>query len=855
MTGAPRTHDAGPHGTEERALELFAELAAEFEEGRGDAEAFFTVHPEHAERLRELHRGWLALDGLLRGAQAPASIVAELRDELSHSDAPPALERLAQRDFDARYAVGEELGRGGMGVVHRVVDRVLGRELAMKLVRTSSERASARLLRRFLGEAATIGRLEHPGIVPIHELGLDGEGRVYFTMPLVRGLTLAEILAAAREQRGRWSRARVLEVLLKVCDAVAFAHSRGVLHRDLKPANVMVGRFGEVYVMDWGLARAATGDESHADDPPADLELASREALTLDGEILGTPAYMAPEQAQSNSRELDARCDVYALGAVLYEVLAGERPYGDLASADALAQLRRRAPDPVATLARGAEEELCAITERAMAREREQRYSSVTELAADLRAFLDGRVVRAHRTGSWVEARKWIARNRRLAAALLAAFLFLGAGLATSLVLLRRAERERTNVFRLAQARTLDDLVARAETLYPAHPARIPEMQAWMHDARALVRNLDHDADADDGDDGGGLRGQLARLETRRARWDEDDRWWHGELSKLVTSIEEFAHAEHGLLGSGIGPRGWGVARRLEFAQRERAANSEERSAEAWARAREQVRADPRFAGFELAPQPGLVPLGADPVSGLNEFAHRLSGDVPGRGPDGRLRVTAAGAIVLVLTPASSGGAHASQPFLLSKFEVTQAQWMRAVGHNPSFHRDVAGSDLLPVEQVSWITADRELRRLGLRLPTLKEWAHAHKAGTTSQYFWGDDRSQFVLYANVRDWTMRNRNEPYEPENDGFASIAPIGSFRPNPWGFHDTVGNAFEWCEDLLPIEEGPKTEERDARRFLGGSFQRPLHESDPSKRGAESASYAYRSIGLRPAADLVRE
>jgi len=693
-------------------------------------------------------------------------------------------------------------------------------------------------------------------------------------MPLVRGRTLQEILSLAREGRDGWNLTRVLEVLLKVCDSVAYAHSRGVLHRDLKPANVMVGRFGEVHVMDWGLAFSLgrSVDESGG----------AREErggpLTLEGEVLGTPAYMAPEQAAGRAGELDERCDVYALGAILYETLAGVRPYGECSSAEALARLKHEPPPAIESLARGASEELCAVARRAMARKREERYPSVAALAGDLRAFLEGRVVRAHRTGSWIEARKWVQRNRGLATALALALLTLVVGLIACLFLLQRAERERNNVFRLAQTRTLAELVDRAARLWPAHPARIPEMRAWQDEARALVATLEPDAARGDP----GFRAQLAGLSAREESWSQEDRWWHDELAKLVTGIEELADPEHGLIGVGRGPHGFGIGHRIALAERLRAESERPEVLTLWREAEVALRADPRYAGLELRPVVGLVPLGRDPSSGLWEFAHLLTGEAPVRDGAGRLQLGAESSVVLVLVPGGEAwlGSQAEDPagrnynpvvggnekpaarvafgaFFLSKFEMTQEQWARATGTNPSFHQG-AGFEAarLPVEQVSWTTAHEELRKLGLRLPSEDEWEYACRAGAGTPLFFGDDVAVAPRYANVRDMDLQDRArrpEPFEPFRDGYELVAPVGSLLPNAWGFHDVHGNVWEWCEDLLkPATGGPKLEESDSRVFRGGSFQRVLEEAHCTRRGAEGPSYLYRSIGLRPAAGL---
>ncbi len=211
-----------------------------------------------------------------------------------------------------RYPHGEELGRGGMGVVYLARDRVLEREVAKKTLRADDAVRRA----RFLREARILARLEHPAIVAVYDFGSDAAGAPFLTMRRVRGETFRTLLDAGCEGH------EALEILTRVCEAVAFAHSRGIIHRDLKPANVMVGRFGQVQVMDWGLAkRVGDSDETSGSGGAADP------GLTADGTLLGTPAYMAPEQLDGLHASLGPACDVYALGAVLYRVLFGRPPY------------------------------------------------------------------------------------------------------------------------------------------------------------------------------------------------------------------------------------------------------------------------------------------------------------------------------------------------------------------------------------------------------------------------------------------------------------------------------------------------------------------------------------------------
>lgn len=353
----------------------------------------------------------------------------------------------AKSPLDAgRYRVDGEVGRGGMGVVYRAYEDRLRRVLALKAVRRDGPRtASSRLVE----EARITARLDHPGIVPVYELGFDDTDGAWFTMPLVRGRTFADVIASLhadgppRYASESWRNA--LDALLRVCEAVSFAHSRSIYHRDLKPQNVMVGRFGEVYVMDWGLAHV--GRDAHeralADGLPVLEDDGEPVGLTREGDVLGTPSYMPPEQVYGT---VDAGVDVYAIGAMLYNLVAGHVPYGgddtSPSSTEVLNAVLAGPPPPLARSAPNAPDELIAICERAMARDRDARYGSVEELRQDLRAHLDGRVVAAHERGPWAELRKWVGRNRALSAAGMFAVLALAIGLLVSLVQRERADRE-----------------------------------------------------------------------------------------------------------------------------------------------------------------------------------------------------------------------------------------------------------------------------------------------------------------------------------------------------------------------------------------------------------------------------
>ncbi|MCK6458270.1 MAG: serine/threonine protein kinase [Planctomycetes bacterium] len=448
--------DRGTDGRKADAEAAFALYLARTGKGeKVDFDAFCAERPDLAADLRTLHAAWrshrppsrperLSLREALEGRPA-VELDPEARRDVPSSGIRDRLHHLATRGD--RYELREEIARGGMGVVLKVWDKDLRRTLAMKAASTGvpdeTDPISLAQVTRFLEEAQITGQLDHPGIVPVHELGVDEEGRVFFTMRLVRGQTLDEVIRLARADKDGWSRARALDVMVRVCEAMAYAHSKGVIHRDIKPANVMVGKFGEVYVMDWGLAKVIGRPDvqgarlNHSvallrtqvrTDRAEDISRTPNSPyLTLEGTIVGTPPYMPPEQAEGRIDALDPRSDVYSVGALLYTLLTGRMPYvepsGRAAAADVIVRLLAGPPEAVHTIDRTAPPELVAICEKAMARRREDRYENMVGMAEDIRAYVEGRVVRAHRTGATAEFQKWVIRNKATAAAVAALLL------------------------------------------------------------------------------------------------------------------------------------------------------------------------------------------------------------------------------------------------------------------------------------------------------------------------------------------------------------------------------------------------------------------------------------------------
>lgn len=299
----------------------------------------------------------------------------------------PALSAGEMLSGQARYELGAALGTGGGGSVLSAHDRVLGRVVAMKIARPSA-RHDARAVARFLAEAQITGQLEHPNIMPIYDVGVLDDGRVYYTMRRVNHHSLAEVIEGLRARDEvylrEYSLSRLLGILRQVAQAIHYAHVRGVVHRDLKPSNIMLGEYGEVLVMDWGIAHVS-GNRVHTDLGPDDGP--------GQGHTLGTPSYMSPEQAQGRLDEVDARSDVYGLGALLYEILSLEVPFD---GEDARATMWKVVEGELVPPSQRGEalwafgEAVEAVCLRALAREREERFESARHFYEALDTAISG---------------------------------------------------------------------------------------------------------------------------------------------------------------------------------------------------------------------------------------------------------------------------------------------------------------------------------------------------------------------------------------------------------------------------------------------------------------------------------
>ncbi len=880
----------GPLTSTDRAY--FGFLLARLDGQVATLEEYCSVRPESPEELQEVALEWSELFHLPRRLPDPRGLATRLLDqygaeastadvENEHLDARPVPLLPESR----RYIVGDEIGRGGMGAVFEVEDANLNRAVAMKVVlgRAGSDdgarwtHSSSSRLRRFLGEARVTGGLSHPAIVPVHELGLDERDHVFFTMRRVHGRELTEIIRLAREGAEGWTVRRALEVLLKVCDVVAFAHSRGITHRDLKPANVLVESSGNVYCLDWGLAREK-GERRTAGLLPESANLgppASGPPRTSDGTVVGTPSYMPPEQALGCVEAVGPRTDVYGIGAMLYHLLTGRPPFagrGETPPREILDGVLFGELEPPSEVSPETPLELEAICRRAMARDPRERYPGAAEVAEDLRAFLEGRVVAAYESGTWAGLRKWIARHRTVAATLALA-------LVVSLTVLGSVaaveKRRAMDLSFLLDVDLYDHLVWSEPSLWPVHPDRRGHVERWLRLEEQLARRLDgHRARLLEWESGltdverqaveriGEGRDSIA-LALTLPKSSREGVWRYLTQRNLVEKLE-------GLRGEG----GWTSRVRAVLVQIERMEREQKESSPEWLEAIAAIRCSPLYDGFELTPQLGLWPLGPDPVTGLWEFGHWPSGELPRRDERQELVLDGECGLVVVLLPgglfehgaispspaSASSASNVDQwakenespveaisldPFFLSKFELTRGQARRLKSLESRGDSSCVEGDLLPERFGTFDEARNALRSYLLELPTEAQWEYAARSGTSTPWYGGVSPDEVRGLGNLQGTGGR---DVFDDE------LAPVGFLPPNPFGLHDVLGNTSEWCSEslgsyLVPPEpgDGHRAMIDGSRVVRGGNYRLGPEDARSARRmDCREAQYI---VGLRPA------
>ena len=897
---------------ESQAVHLFAGFLEQDNGKDAKFEELCREHPQHDRELRRLRENLAKLDNLLEPPDEASSGTAGTKQSgisgqvSSMKDAPFLLQNLTDAAAKThRYSTEDEVGRGGMGVVMRSWDSHLRRQIATKVLINSegadsgASKLDPRRIRRFLEEVQITGQLDHPGVVPVHELGFDDGGRLFFAMRLVKGRDLRTIIKLARNEEDNWNRTRALSALQRVCETMAFAHEHGVIHRDLKPANIMIGTHGETYVMDWGLAKVleqnklnvgtfhAPGSSVKEEDRRGSFGLESDALLTTEGTVIGTPSYMSPEQARGELESVGPASDVYSVGAMLYHLLQGHPPFlepGEQASgSQVLDRVLGGPPGRLDSVKGSIPLELVAICERAMSRDPGERYPDMGKMANDLRAFLEGRVVTAYKTGAIAEFRTWVKRNRGMAAAIAIGFVIAIGGLINTAIVQARSNRalaskntelvdaravaefeaerakeneehalaserianeERTKVLRLADLEQVDELRHSARKLYPARPRKLDEIKRWLNKANALAERLPvHRRDLKSLQEAA-RNAQSAQSAVASSAGDEsappllfennEQRWHHNQLVILTRELDELLKPVVGLRDE--------VSKRLEFASRVSELTVEGESAvRLWNRAIQSIQDPaecPLYQGLVITPQLGLLPIGRSDHSGLWEFLLVETGRQPELQMDGSLLVNEESGVVCVLLP---GGrfemgsrlpssehplgspfvdpwgesiekpVHAVEldPFFISKYELTQAQWNRLAGFNPSVCKAGSSGAMIesytwsnPVDNVTYFEATKILAQFGMSLPTEAQWEYSARAGTSSVFWNGDDSASMNGACNCADQTwasapMSPQGKPHEPWTDSWIGSAPVGSYYPNPFGLHDTAGNLWEWCLD----------------------------------------------------------
>jgi len=808
--------------------------------------ALLAAHPQHEAAIRSwLAEAGVAVGGTLVGPTATGSSRGD--DEL-----PCRV---------GAYVLHAVLGRGGFGTVYRAEQQEpIRRPVAIKVLNPGMD--SREVLARFAAEREALNRMDHPGIARLLDAGTTDKGRPFFVMELVEGPTLI-----AHCRRAQLSVRERIELFLLVLDALQYAHQKAVLHRDLSSNNVLVADVSgrpQPKVIDFGIAKSLA-------DP-----LLQGGAMTFQGTLMGTPEFMSPEQADGRTGDIDTRCDVYALGVQLYELLADQLPIpgvvlraqGYAGMAAAIRRHTVRPPSEVAPaerrpLLRG---DLDGILGKAIAKERGERYATVGEFAVDLRRHLADEPVQVASASTFYRLRKFVRRHRAESAALgIVAIGLLGA-LVVLLWALRIAQQSLLETesqraalaakadagFRLlANEGRLRTAIAAAEALPPPWPEHERAYTDWLEQhGEPLASELPKLAD------------RLALLTARKAATpggvfaDPADQHLEDALIRLQTSLRAFVADD--------GPLTY-VQRRRHFlrtvVQPAMAAHDAE-----WRATCDAITASALYRGLRLPRLPGLMPLGKNPATALFEFvdlcSHTEGHALPVRDPGtGDLAIDGDTGIVFVLLPPGTVrlGARRGDPgmaqndeeaqadelrgemvnldeCLLARWELTAGQWARLSGQR------LDGDPLLPAVGINWLEATAVLRSADMSLPTEAQWEYACRARTTTPWTTGADPLA------VAQW--------------GWFGPRPqrTGLLRANAFGLFDLHGNVAEWCRDeKLPYGKfEPRSgdglrERRDAgvigpRVVRGGASHDGPIAARSSARDARPANARDSALGLRP-------
>ncbi len=845
-------------------------------------------------------------------ARAMADVDSVTRSE--GEDAP-----LGVPESIGRFRVLRRIAIGGMGAVYEAEQEQPWRRVAIKTVRRGVLTKS--LLRRFRQETEMLGRLQHPGIGQIFEAGTfdAGEGpQPYFAMEFVDGPSLIEY--ARSERLGVDDR---LLLIAQVCDAVYHAHQKGVIHRDLKPDNILVVDRGAPKVLDFGVARAtdsdlrATAVQTEAGQIIGTVPYMSPEQVSGSSDDLDTRsdiyslgvvlfellADRLPYEIEESSIgeairtiESDAPTRLGTLNPVFrgdIETIVGkalakekDRRYGSAAElADDLRRYLAREPITARPPSLGYVLRLAVARRRALA---------VTVAVAALLITIGTVVAFALVSGARGVAEERLAAFERMAD------------------VKRLEDRLREAAEELwpavpANVPAMERWLSKSEDMLSRLEMHREERDRLRRDRSLSSRAVSREP----------VEEVAANVEFGSPPWEfaeDQDQWKHDTIDDLVVRLEHFrspaedpeaSWSASGALAS--------VRARLDLARNIHQATIDAQRAK-WDEAIASIRDAsecPQYEGLVIEPQLGLVPIGRDPDSGLWEFGlWRQTGEIPNRGEDGRLILDERSGVVLVLIPGGTFSMGATRtrsrraeregrtynydaaafrtegpvhevtlaPFFLSKYEMTQGQWKTFTGENPSHYGshhyytewDHLPADdkrlwLHPVDLVSWFDCDRVARHLALELPTEAQWEYAARAGTSTPWWTGATKETLEGAANLGDsYLIERAGWPGLEDwmSDGFMAHAPVGTFRPNPFGLHDMAGNVYEWCRDVSgnytdPVRagDGQRITTKSAHRVLrGGSSKDPAMALRSAARSSSDPAGQDDYLGVRFARSLDR-
>ncbi len=731
-----------------------------------------------------------------------SSVTATFQKKPAESCDGSALHRSEPPASIPGYEIESVLGRGGMGVVYKARHLNLKRTVALKMVLAGGH-AGPRELARFRIEAEAVARLQHPNIVQIHEVG-EADGHPFCALEFVEGGNLATKLG--RKPMPARDAARLVESLAR---AMQLAHSRNVVHRDLKPANILLTADGTPKITDFGLARQLDSDSGE----------------TQAGAVVGTPSYMAPEQASGQTHEAGPAADVYALGAILYDCLAGRPAFKGKTVVETLDQVRTREPAPPSRHQAGVPLDLDTICLKCLRKEPEQRYASAAELADELVRYQQGKPIQARPVGRIERSFKWVKRNPVVTALAAAVVLALAAGATVST--LKYLDAEQQKGIAEGKEKTANEEAAKAERAADYLVGIFELADANGRRGTMTARQILDDAEKNipqEFQDQPELRDQL--LQKIGAVYDKIT------AGAPLAMILEASGAVQ--LHSTRNPNQRATPQALLYTgdRLTLAADAQVRLIvlSDWHKERLRPGAEATIRRKGCEPADAVAERDRDPLMTFVRLPRGTFYMGWGSKPDNKAMIT------------KGDKTEIREDFEIAVHDVTQGQWEAVMGGNPShFSRFGPGrhdvqniSDeelkLLPVECVCWTDAQTFIRKLNqlehgrgylYRLPTQAEWEYACRGGASSEeecsYHFYVDKPTNDLSS---DRANINGEVPFGDAPSGASTerTTRVGAYPPNKLGLCDMHGNVFQWCSDLVPYS--PDRMARGGCWGLGGPY-----------------------------------